>query len=298
MLLAVVRKGKKPGKENTVTSSIFGPLSLFPGTYIAEDLWRLILTILKKKGMKISATLEGLSPNGVVVQLWPNIADKGRCEPDLFLKFYLNDELVSSVIIEIKWENGSQMIDKETGRYQLADQWQCIDDCDKQLSFHIYLGDRKGISVIEDMMYHIKMAEVDNYRFDVKHWAARISALTWYEFSKYLKEVKQDNYLKLWRDNVIEFLNKTGGIHVFSGFLGAVPTEIINDITTDKQLFWHRPEFKGFRHNANIFECYSKLNFPLFWHKRSGFRRSLCHNPKISLRTQLRLFWVESNVKL
>ena len=105
--------GRIDGREDFITSAVFGPLRFLP----TSGVWNFVKSTLLASGKG-----GGIDPRSHEVEFWPSLRHAGhRVEPDLLLTFWGNDEIPLCVVcVEAKW--GWRPGDDELARQVIGQQ--------------------------------------------------------------------------------------------------------------------------------------------------------------------------------
>jgi hypothetical protein len=234
MLQAVAkRKDRNSFKpfEDVVTSCVFGPLSYLP----VEQVWGFF-----KKLIPDERLWPNVVPDRHEFHFWKNIAESGRVEPDLIVRFFdnYNNAPLLTLLIEIKWKNSSLYPD------QLEKQWNCIPKAEQGTCIHLCL--------VKDTASAKK--EIAEYREE------RLFCTGWLN----LAETMHDHFpppSDSWASDVRAFLQRIG-VTAFGGF-AHLPDPDIMSIGTPP-FFWREYPWFSFLEERNLPEDIFKTS-NLFW---------------------------------
>ncbi len=211
MLQAVVRKKTRTAlHEDEITACVFGPLVYAE----ARDVWAVVQAIISGRASS-SMVREGV-PTSVLVRLWPNLGHRRsrRVEPDVTMRFDQAGQHFVSLVVEAKWSS-PQSIDEAGLPMQLARQWACIPESERDRTIHLYL-------VLDTEQARREMAALRRgapLPFARNLWERSLIILSWKELADVLDQesVTWRRGLRAWSRDVVAFLEQLK-VHRFAGF--------------------------------------------------------------------------------
>ena len=192
--------------EDELTSCVFSPLRFMQ----ARHAWACCLLLFG-----LQERLSDDLPTRVDIRLWPKFPRDGSwkryVEPDVHALAWRDDNLIATIIVEIKW--GTALRDR-----QLVDQWRFIatrqydPEVLRTRSFHAFLSDRpiRDSSSIEDQVNTAQAEDIP--------WGDRLIVRSWHQVAAKLGECRGfTETVELWRTDMLAFLTAVGVIP-FGGF--------------------------------------------------------------------------------
>jgi hypothetical protein len=246
------------GFEDALTSMFFGTLCYLHPRSVAD----FFQSLLGQQSETIRESLAAISRDDVIVkfEFWKNLAQTGRVEPDLLVRFLFPDGDFVQLLIECKWESGESSAD------QLLTQWKAVPREDRSKTFHVYLvkyrheGERARQANI-----NAGLASGDGIG-----WGCRLLLVTWHDVMEASAahsasggDAYQYAVLRQWKADMAGMFDRIG-VWVFRGFAKIHET----CETSQGVLFW-KP-FHGFE---KIHESCETSQGVLFWKVFHGFEQ-------------------------
>lgn len=215
--------GKGRGKiwEDEVTSCVFGPLRFLD----PQQAWRICLGLFGDQ-VRQCIQLSAEDVKEVCVRFWPRFTtDSGYVEPDMHIVAKGRDGTVSTILVEVKWEDRLKVD-------QLLRQWRYLSlpceetpDADqlRKQSMHVFLyKGRKGRFVDREVFERQKQT---------KEWGEvperqRLIAISWHDLARHADALQLSGMASVWKQDLLRFLD-TQGIGVFHGFRSICSTSRI-----------------------------------------------------------------------
>lgn len=171
--------------EDEITSCIFGPLR-----FMTHDMaWRCLRVLFG-----YPEQLKNIKPTRVDVEFWPRWcpADDGKSvEPDVYITARRDNDIIATIIVEVKRPKWNPSINRDDLCKQLCRQWESPDFCRKNRSLHVFLG--------HDLLDEDKSAIQKLHR--------HMHIVSWRGLAKSLKEFEMtDGMLDVWCKDMLKFL--------------------------------------------------------------------------------------------
>ena len=208
--------GKGRGKiwEDEVTSCVFGSLRFLD----PQQAWKICLGLFGDQ-VRQCVQLSDKDVKEVDIRLWPKFRkENGYVEPDVHIVAKGHDGSVSTILVEVKWED-------RLGVDQLLRQWCWLSlpceetpDADRlrKQSMHVFLY--KGRFVDREVFERQKQT---------KKWGKdaerqRLVAISWHDLARHADALQLSGMASVWKQDLLRFLD-TQGIGVFHGFQNMCP---------------------------------------------------------------------------
>jgi hypothetical protein len=192
--------------EDEITSTIFGPLAMFPA---ADSIafWRELLRA------KRSDFFPHGEPVSARYKFWARFqstkADRTSVEPDLLVEYEWHDKQRRNLLVEIKWNAGL------SGESQLENQWiACLDVAERSSSLHFFIAHTIGEAVAADPA---KASSASPWR-DGPEAVSRLLPMVWPDVRTALRGFADRKHaLSLWASLTADMLGSLG-VSDFVGF--------------------------------------------------------------------------------